>query len=225
MEEYYFSEWPDRPFVKVEPKTAKEYNEKQQKGLDRKRSIVNVCTPVLFIAAYLCIGKSIVAWIFEMIMDTLGMDYSPAWLALPGLELGVPLLIIAIVMLIIGMHYNYHSYDGYKTCINIIEKELGEVIDGEFDVYRSEKHDVDIIILKAKDSECIKKLLNTLSQKQDWPILKQEKDRIVERIHTFENNVFTYWRKNFDSSDTCGLKVEVRVNGNTNEIIYQSVIY
>lgn len=208
MEEYYFSEWPDRPFVKVEPKTAEEYNEKQKKGLDRKRSIVNVCTPILFIAAYLCLGKSIVAWIFEMIMDTLGMDYSPAWLALPGLELGVPLLIIAIVMLIIGMHYNYHSYDGYKTCINIIEKELGEVIDGEFDVYRSDKHDVDIIILKAKDSEYINKLLNTFSQK-----------------HTFEDNVFTYRRKNFDGSNSCGFTVEVRVDGNTNEIIYQSVIY
>lgn len=41
----------------------------------------------------------------------------------------------------------------------------------------------------------------------------------------FEDGVFTIWRKNFESTDTCGVTVEVTVNGLKNEITYRSVVF
>ena len=40
-----------------------------------------------------------------------------------------------------------------------------------------------------------------------------------------DGEVFTSWRKNFDSSGVAGITVEVKVDGNSNEITYKSVIY
>lgn len=209
MKEYRFDKWPGRTFHKVEPRKDNEPKKEKRPGCFWYLGgiVLGIVTAACYIYSNDLDGwREILLFLAALIsfIGTIGL-------------FGIGFLYSAASSL--------DEEDEYKKCIGFIEGELGEKIEGEFELYHGGGRDVDIIILKVQDADYIKTLLNTVSKKQDWPVQKKEDGRITEERHVLDGNVFTSWRKNFDSSDVAGITVEVKVNGNKNEITYESVIY
>lgn len=214
MEQFFFDKWPDRPFYKVEPtKEGMMNNESGNRG--GKSHFFWI--PIL----YICFVISIV---YSLVILLLNVEGGYMFIAL---SIGGLCLVAAIILSIFSASDEVIEYrlNEHNHCLKMVEAEIGESIESIFDIYRSNMRDVDIIILKPKNSEYINNLLTTLSKKQEWPIQEDKGERIVESKHYFDDGVFTSWRKNFDSSNVCGVIVEVQFDGNNNEITYKSIIY